>query len=113
MSAELEAALAAVIRRLGSIAIGNPELIAELRQLAQHFLKVTEPPAVEEARTAGQVAEAVPTPTNEVPAEPAAPAVPIAPVVPPPHTNHFQASPASRCRWVGHDESVSPTSACR
>ena len=59
MSTELEAALAAVIRRLGSIAVTNPELIAELRQLAQHFLKLTEPPAVEEPGTTEQVAEAV------------------------------------------------------
>lgn len=76
MSTELEAALAAVIRRLGSIAVTNPELIAELRQLAQHFLKLTEPPAVEEPGTTEQVAEAVPTQAAEVPAEPAAPAVP-------------------------------------
>ncbi len=83
MSTELEAALAAVIHRLGSIAIGSPELIAELRQLAQQFLKLTERPAVEEPGTTEQVVEAVPTQATEVPAEPVAPAVPIAPVAPP------------------------------
>ena len=43
MSTDLEAALVAVVRRLGSIAIGSPELIAELRHLAKQFLKLTEP----------------------------------------------------------------------
>lgn len=76
MSSELEAALAAVIRRLGSIAVTNPELVAELRQLAQQFLKLTEPRPVEEPGTAEQAAEAVPTPATEVPAEPAASVVP-------------------------------------
>ena len=75
MSTELEAALAAVIRRLGSIAVTNPELIAELRQLAQQFLKLTEPP-VEEPGPAEPVAEAASTQAGEVPAQPAAPAVP-------------------------------------
>ncbi len=82
MSARLEEALAAVIRRLGSIAVGSPELIAELRQLAQHFLRLTEQPAVEESGSAGQVVEAVPVLASEVPAEPIVPAVPIVPIVP-------------------------------
>jgi hypothetical protein len=38
MPAELEAALIAVVRRLGAISVSNPDLIAELRQLAQGFL---------------------------------------------------------------------------
>jgi len=76
MSTELEAALTAVLRRLGSIAISSPELIAELRQLAQQFLNLTERPALEESGSAEQVAEAVPTQATEVPAEPAVPAVP-------------------------------------
>ena len=76
MSTDLEAALVAVVRRLGSIAIGSPELVAELRQLAQEFLKLTEPPVVTEPGIAEQVVEAA------VPEGPPPEAAP--PVLPPP-----------------------------
>ncbi|MGA2066348.1 MAG: hypothetical protein ABSG86_15340 [Thermoguttaceae bacterium] len=68
MSSELETALLALIRRLASIAIGDAELIAELRRLAQQFLKLTEPPAVEEPGPAEQAVEAAAA--QELPAEP-------------------------------------------
>ena len=67
MSTELEAAVASVIRRLGSIAASNPDLIADLRQLAQQFLKLTEPQSVEEPKIAEQVVGAVAHPGNRSP----------------------------------------------
>ena len=57
MPTDLEATLIAVVRRLGAIAVSNPELIAELRQLAQGLLTLTEPPAVTEPEIAEQVVE--------------------------------------------------------
>lgn len=74
MSPELEKALIAVVHRIGSLAVASPELVADLRQLAQEFLKLTEPPAVTEPGVVGQVAE-VAAP-KEIPAEPAAPVLP-------------------------------------
>ncbi|MGD0897574.1 MAG: hypothetical protein ABR915_07030, partial [Thermoguttaceae bacterium] len=75
MSTDLEASLVAVIRRLGAIAVSNPELIAELRQLAQHLLKLTEPPAVTESGVAEQVVEMASP--EEFPAEPISPVLPL------------------------------------
>ncbi len=69
MPTDLEAALVAVVRRLGSIATGSPELVAELRQLAHEFLKLTEPPVVTEPGVAEQVV-AVALPEGPLP-EPA------------------------------------------
>jgi hypothetical protein len=100
MSTELEAALAAVVRRLGSIAVGSPELIAELRQLAQQFLKLTERTPVEEPGLSEQVVAVVPTEVTEVPAEPAAPAVSPPRHVPLPGVPGVEV-PASLVRRVG------------
>jgi hypothetical protein len=59
MSDELVATLGNVVRRLASLASSNPELVSELRQLAQQFLTLTEPQssAVEESQPAEQAAE--------------------------------------------------------
>lgn len=100
MSSELEAALGAVIRRLATIAATDPELVAELRQLAQQFLKLTEPPAVEEPGTAEQAVAAVAIPATEAPAEPVAPAVPPPSHVPLPGVPGVEV-PAGLVRRVG------------
>jgi hypothetical protein len=57
MPLDLETALVAVVRRVGAIAVSNPELIAELRQLAEQFLKLTEPPPVAEPSVAAAAPE--------------------------------------------------------
>ena len=76
MPTDLEATLVAVIRRLGSIAASNPDLIADLRQLAQRYLKLTEPPAATEPGVAEQMVE--------VAAPEERPVEPVPRVLPPP-----------------------------
>ncbi len=65
MSTELETTVAMVLRRLRAMAGDHPELIAELRQLAQQFLELTEPVS-ERAETSEQIVEAV----SDQPVEP-------------------------------------------
>lgn len=77
MSPELEAAFVAVVRRIGSVVSGSPELIAELRQLALEFLKLTEPPTVEQTGTAEQIVEAGPVQAIAIPAESIVPPIPL------------------------------------
>ena len=77
MSPDFESAFAAVVRRLGTIAVASPELLAELRRLAQEFLKATEPPAIEEPAPPDTAAETLTAAAAEVSPLPAAHVLPL------------------------------------
>ena len=104
MPDDLATTIGAVVQRLVSLAMGDAELQAGLRQLAEQFLKQTAPPttAVGEM-AAGQhpAVEAV------VPQE-----VPILAPSRRQHMSRYPRSPALRCQEGGCSEWVLPMPTC-
>jgi hypothetical protein len=83
MPDDLATTIGAVVQRLISLAMGDAELRASLRQLAEQFLTQTAPPpTVIEDVTAGQQAEAVVLPQAPSPTSPPLPTHEPLPTVP-------------------------------
>ena len=72
---DLGSAVVSVMRNLGALAVSNPNVIADLRKLAQELLKLTEPQLVEEPVIAAEVMDATSVQEPDAPA-----ALPVLPM---------------------------------